>query len=354
MGLFRPDLDLQVPSSIQVPRTEVMMSLNEGPRDPLTALWSDISERLLGVGMNRYRRPVTGALLDELGRYVGVRADNLLMGNGADEVLYYIFTSMRRGPDDFVVSIAPTYPDYKRYARAVGLGMKEVTLSGDFLFDPSAVAAVAEHPRCRAVIVCNPNNPTGNLFPLEAVEELIRTTACLLIIDEAYFEFSGVTFLDRATTNRRVVLVRSFSKGFSAAGLRFGYLVGCRETVAEIHKVRTFFNLGLVTQAIALELLLHREEIGRWNRSIMQERKRLCTEMLRIPGITPYPSETNFVLFRVVGDHRAVQSFLASRGISVRDVSLHPLLANCLRVTIGTAEENSGFLDALREALVSD
>ncbi len=350
-SLFRPDLELQVPSSIQVPRTDVMMSLNEGPHDPLTALWPDISKRLLEVGTNRYRRPVTGALLNELGRYVGVPKENLLVGNGADEVLYYIFTSVRRASDDFIITIAPTYPDYTRYARAVGLGTQEVDLDEDFLFEPAAVIKAADDTRCRAVLVCNPNNPTGNLFPTEAIDELVRNAPCLVVLDEAYYEFSGVTCLDHALSEPHVVLMRSFSKGFSAAGLRFGYAVGCRETVAELHKVRTFFNLGLVTQAIALELLLHREELHGWNHCLIQERERLYGEMSGIPGIRPYPSKTNFVLFRVEGDHLATQNHLASRGISVRDVSLHPLLEKCLRVTIGNPEENRDFLRALRGSL---
>jgi histidinol-phosphate aminotransferase len=327
------------------------MSLNEGPRDPLEAFWPDISRRLLAVGANRYRKPVTGKLLDELSSYAGASRDNLLMGNGADEVLYYVFTSLRRDADDFVVTLEPTYPDYRRYARAVGLNTRGVDLSQDFLFDPSDVARAARHPSCRAVLVCNPNNPTGNLFPTETIEEIIRDTACLVVIDEAYYEFSGVTFRDTALSNPRVVLLRTFSKGFSAAGLRFGYLVGHPDTVAAIHRVRTFFNLSLVIQAVALELLRHRDEIGRWNQELKLERERVRHAMCNLDSVEPHPSETNFILFRTAGDHRAVQLRLAERGFSVRDVSLHPLLANCLRVTIGGAEENNGFLAALQAGI---
>jgi histidinol-phosphate aminotransferase len=330
------------------------MSLNEGPRDPLAALWPDVSRCLLDVGVNRYRKPVTETLMRELSGYVGARPECLLMCNGADEVLYYLFTAIRRDSEDFVLTIAPTYPDYGRYARAVGLGMREVDLREDFLFEPSAVIEAAEDPRCRAVLVCNPNNPTGNLFPYQSIVRLIENVQCVLVIDEAYYEFSGVTCIDHALSKPHVILMRSFSKGFSAAGLRFGYAVGCRETVAELDKVRTFFNLGLITQAIALELLLHRREIETWNRSLIQERARVFREMLGMPGITPYTSEANFILFRVENGHRAIQNHLASRGFSVRDVSLHPLLARCLRVTIGNREENTGFLDALRDSLLRE
>jgi histidinol-phosphate aminotransferase len=260
MTLFRSDLATAAPpADLGVPRTRHMMCLNESTLEPVAAIGEKVFARLRReVPLNRYFNPVTSRLREALAEYVGhgVAPRNLLFGNGADEMLYAVFVAVRENPGDFAVSLAPSYFDYKTYCDAVGLGIRFVEFGPGFTWPIDAYLDQATAPGCKLAILCNPNNPTGHFLPDAEMRRVLTTCRCPVLIDETYFEFSGRTCLDWLTEFPNLIVVRSFSKAFAGAGLRFGYLVSSEANVQAIKKVMTIFHSSLMVQAFALTMIM--------------------------------------------------------------------------------------------------
>ncbi|MGM0598106.1 MAG: pyridoxal phosphate-dependent aminotransferase, partial [Myxococcota bacterium] len=255
---FRKDLkNIDHTVSIDVPHCKNMLCLNESPYDPYQIVQDDFQKIMKKVRLNRYFSEITGELQEELINYVGsgVGLKNIIFGNGADEMLYYLFTSLRNSPEDYILSLSPSYFDYKSYSRATGMNVKFLDLNPDFGFDLQKYITLTRSRHCRLAILCNPNNPTGNLLDREKILEVINRVEVPVLIDETYYEFSKVTLLEEAMKRDDLLIIRSFSKAFSAAGLRFGYILGNEKLISEIAKVKTAFNSSILVQAFALAIL---------------------------------------------------------------------------------------------------
>ena len=355
MHLFRTDL-LQAgpPSDISVPHKENMMCLNESVLDPYQAIDEAFHQTMQEVRLNRYFSPVTSELKRLLVDYVGhgVTKNNLLWGNGADDMLFACFLAVRENSAAFAVSLAPSYFDYSTYSRAAGLGIKFIDYLPDFGFDEKEYLKILNSPDCRLGILCNPNNPTGHLLSAEKVLYILENTAKPVLVDETYFEFSGKTFVDRVADFSHLIIVRSFSKSFSAAGLRFGYIVSQPQNIEEIRKTQTIFNTSIMVQAFVMTMLLNKDVFLRHTSSVVVLKHQLYEDMLQIEQIKTLPSATNFLTFSAGEQSPALFEHLKQHEIAIRDVGAHPLLAKHLRVSTGSAEQNRLFVDTVRHFFI--
>lgn len=351
MYFFRKDLQEKKPVIINVPRKKIKLGLNESDLNPLPIIQDRFLQKLKSVPLNRYFNEITDELRQQLSDYAKVPASFLAMGNGADEMLYYIFTAVRDDNDSFAVSLAPSYFDYRSYCGAVGLGIKFLSLWPDFDFDLQKVLEMADDKNCKLIILCNPNNPTGNLLKDDKILEIIKANPFrLVLIDETYFEFSSKTFANRINDFPNLIIVRSFSKSFSAAGLRFGYAISQPRNIRELEKVMTVFHLNLMTQTFVSTILENQQAFLRHNHQVILQKQIVFNELEKIGNITVHESATNFLTFSVGKQSEALFEYLSDNDIAIRPVWHHPVLNNHLRVTIsGDEEENNLFLKKVKD-----
>jgi histidinol-phosphate aminotransferase len=201
------------------------------------------------------------------------------------------------------------------------------------------------------VVICSPNNPTGNVFDREALVAVLKNARGIVLVDEAYHEFSGQTAVPLLSSHPNLVVLRTFSKAMSMAGLRFGYMMAHPEIAREIYKSKLPYNVNIFTLAAAEIILEKHDVLNRGIAALVRERDRVFAELQKRPAIHPFPSKANFILLKTGKPPRELFDALYKQGVLIRDVSAYPLLEQCLRVSIGTPEENDRFLAALDRAL---
>ena len=349
MYFFRYDLKEKQQVNVNVPHLKYMMCLNESTLDPYQTVKNEFLDLMNSIHLNRYYSDITRDLNHEIADYAEIKPEQLILGNGADEMLYFLFNAVRDDSNSFALSLSPSYFDYQSYCDAVGLSLKTYALSEDFSFDPENLMKLADDPDCRLIIICNPNNPTGNLFPFEDIIKIIeQNPQRLVLIDETYFEFSDVTLVPLINKYTNLVIIRTFSKAFSAAGLRFGYLISSQDNINEIKKVVTAFNLSIFTQAMALTIIRNKGILLEYNQQIIQQRELLYHDMKKLPQVQVFKSFTNFLLFRHK-DYIDLFNYLKESEIAVRNVGKQGILKNCLRVSIAEDKLNKLFLKKVTE-----
>ncbi|MCL1827751.1 MAG: aminotransferase class I/II-fold pyridoxal phosphate-dependent enzyme, partial [Candidatus Cloacimonetes bacterium] len=254
MSLFRDDLASKPDIKVAVATRKHNMCLNESSINPLEVISGALQDTIKKVQLNRYVSDVTPALKKKLAEYVGddIQPPQILFGNGVDDLLYFLFTATRSTWGSYVLSLAPSYFDYQTYSGSVGLNICQIDFDQNFDFSVDKYLEKLSHPDCTLGILCNPNNPTGHMLSDEKIEAILKSTQKPILIDETYFEFSGKTYVGRLKDFPHLLISRSFSKSFSAAGLRFGYLIGSQENMVLLNRVIPVFNTSILTQAIAL------------------------------------------------------------------------------------------------------
>ncbi|GAA0755787.1 histidinol-phosphate transaminase [Ideonella azotifigens] len=328
----------------------VKVDTMENPFGLPADLRRQLGERLAEVALNRYPAERGEVLRAELARHAQMPAGNdIMLGNGSDELIS-LLTLAADVPGNVVLAPLPGFVMYEMSAKLQGLKFVGVPLTADFQLDgPAMLAAVREHQPA-LVWLAYPNNPTASLWDDDVIEAIIEAAPGLVVMDEAYQPFASRDSLDRLKRHDHVLLMRTMSK-FGLAGVRIGYLIGRQPLIAEIDKLRPPFNISVLNCEAALFALEHADEYARQAAVIRAEREMIFAALGAMPGLQPFPSEANMVLVRVP-DAKKTFDGLKARKILVKNVSaLHPLLANCLRITVGTPEENQLMLAALREAL---
>ena len=323
------------------------LSANENPCDVDAEVRQKIISAIRKVPFNRYPDPLANDLRDMIAEANGLDRDQVLLGNGGDELLFDIALAWG-GPGRKFLNLPPTFSVYAANARLTGTEVVDVPRREDYSIDEEAVLARVGEGDIDYVIVASPNNPTGKLANEEFLVRLLDATDALVMVDEAYFEFSRTTMRPYLDAHKNLLILRTFSKAFSLAGVRMGYILGNVEVIREFLKVRQPYSVDAVSQAIAREVYSERQKFERGIQAIISERGRVYDALRTIPGITAYPSDSNYILFRIDGADKVWEALYA-QGILVRDFSRSPMLENCLRVSIGTPEENDEFLHALRE-----
>ncbi len=354
MYYFRDDLKDKKAVNINVPDKKIKMGLNESSLDPFELVKDQFLAKMKNVQINRYFNDITKTLRNQLSEYANVTPECLVFGNGADEMLYYLFNSVRNDNNSFAVSLAPSYFDYKSYSGAVGLGIKFLSLNRDFDFSTDDYLKLCDDENCKLAILCNPNNPTGNLLDDKKIIEILERSKQLVLIDETYFEFSGKTYSDKIFKYPNLVVVRSFSKSFSAAGLRFGYIISHPDIISELEKVMTIFNLNLMTQTMISTMLENKEKFLDHNKVIIKNKENVYIQLSAIDGIRVHSSATNFLTFSAGERTEDLFNFLSENDIAIRPIWHHPVLKEHVRVTISNAEQNTVFIACVKKFMVGE
>lgn len=346
----RPDLRaLEGYHSAQVD-VPVRLNTNESPLPPPAAFRDAVAAEVSRVPWHRYPDRAATALREALADLHGVDPAQIFVANGSNEVLQTVLLAYA-GPGRTVATFEPTYQMHAQIARVTGATVVEGERAADFTLDPAEIERVMREHEPHVVFLTSPNNPTGMIEPRERVQQLLELAPGLVVVDEAYAQFADWTALDLVDEARPLVVTRTFSKTWSMAGARLGYLVGPRWLVSELDKVVLPYHLDAVKQIAGRLALRFSGDMDRRVRQIVDERQRIVDTLSELP-VEVFPSGANFVLFRV-GRGRPVWQGLVDRGVLIRDCSSWPRLTDCLRVTVGTSEENTAFLDALADVLAA-
>jgi histidinol-phosphate aminotransferase len=329
----------------------VKLDANEHPFALPPVVQEAVLQALAAVSINRYPDPEAEDLRRTLGKMLDVAPDMLLLGNGSDELVQMVLMACG-APGAAVLTPTPTFSMYRLGALLLDQRPVEVPLTAHWGLDSPQMLAVIARERPRVTFLATPNNPTANAFDGAGVRQLIEAVPGVIVIDEAYYEFSGQTVLRLLNTYPHLLVFRTLSK-VGMAGLRVGILVGNPALVHEINKVRLPYNLNAYSQVAAEVVLQHWEMIAPQFHTLIQERERLCEGLGGIPGVTIFPSQANFLLAHVAAGGARVWEALGTHGILVRYFPGSPALQDCLRITVGTTAENERLTTTLR-AVVAD
>ena len=345
--LVRPEI--LALKAYHVAEAEGMVKLDamENPYPLPPAMRRELAEVLARVDMNRYPEPSGRKLRELLARKMAVpQGMELLLGNGSDDLIQMVTLALSR-PGAVMMYPAPTFVMYSMNATFTGMKGIGVPLREDYSFDADGFIERMKAEKPALVFLAYPNNPTGVLYPEEDVARVIRSSPGLVVIDEAYHVFARKSFMPRLAEFPNLAVVRTVSK-LGLAGIRLGYMAARPEWIREFNKVRQAYNVNVLTQAAALFVLERLEVLEEQAARIRGDRDGLGKALAALPGTTVFPSEANFFLVRVPDAERVYEA-LKQQNVLVRN--LHPGLKNCLRINVGTPDENRILLAALREAL---
>ncbi|MBA4370676.1 MAG: histidinol-phosphate transaminase [Coriobacteriaceae bacterium] len=346
----RPDLEDLVPYDAKDIDAEVYLHANENPSDLPGEVLDKISERIRSVGFNRYPDPLANDLRALIAEANGLEAGNVLVGNGGDELIFDLLLAWG-GPGRTMLDLPPTFTMYAIDAKVTGTQVVSIPRRAGFSVDEEAVLDRVGEGDIDVVVVSHPNNPTGTLTPETFLIDLLRATDALVLVDEAYFEFSRHTMRPHMERHPNLVILRTFSKAFSLAGLRVGYLLANADVVRELTKVRQPFSVDRFSQMVARMVFRERAAFESQISDLIRQRDVLVDGLSQFDPVTVFPSEANFVLFRVPMASAVWRDLLHEHGVLIRDFSRAEGLEDCLRVTVGLPEQNARFLRAMEEIL---
>jgi histidinol-phosphate aminotransferase len=348
--LVRQDIQGLHAYAIQPSAGMVKLDAMENPYRLADDLRQQLGERLANIALNRYPGDRVNELRTALARHAGMPDGfDLMLGNGSDELISLIAMACDV-PGAGILAPVPGFVMYATSALQQGLRFSGVPLTADFELDERAMLEAIERERPSIVYLAYPNNPTANLWDDAVIEKIIEAAPGFVVMDEAYQPFASRSYLERLSRHQHVLLMRTMSK-FGLAGVRIGYLIGRKALIAELDKVRPPYNVSVLNCEAALFALEHAEVFADQAAAIRAERVKLVQALERLPGVACWRSDANMVLVRVPDAARSFAG-LKQRGVLVKNVStMHPLLANCLRLTVGTPDENAQLLAALQTTL---
>jgi len=351
--VIRQDVSSMHAYAIQPSAGLIKLDAMENPFRLPEALQRELGERLGRVAINRYPAGCAADVVRALSAYVDLPAGcKLMLGNGSDELISLIALACDV-PGACILAPLPGFVMYEMSARLQGLAFVGVPLTAAFELDEPAMLAAIEMHRPAITYIAYPNNPTANLFDETIVERIVDAVGRqrgLVVFDEAYQPFSSRSWMGRLAQHPHVLVMRTLSK-FGLAGVRLGYMVGAAALIDEVDKVRPPYNISALNAEATLFALAHADEFARQAGVLRSERERLQRALKDMPGVEPFPSEANMILVRVPDSARCFEGMKA-RGVLVKNIAtLHPLLANCLRLTVGTPDENTQMIAALKASL---
>ncbi|MGH6626103.1 MAG: histidinol-phosphate transaminase [Burkholderiaceae bacterium] len=351
--VIRQDIQSMHAYAIQDSAGLIKLDAMENPHRLPPELQAQLGQRLGALALNRYPGDRVNDLRRALAAYARMpEGFDLMLGNGSDELISLLAMACEV-PGAGILAPMPGFVMYAISAQLQGLKFHGVALSADFELDEAAMLAAVEQHRPAITYLAYPNNPTANLWDDAVIERIVQAVGRqggLVVIDEAYQPFSSRSYIDRITRHDHVLLMRTLSK-FGLAGVRIGYMMGPKALIAEIDKVRPPYNISVLNCECALFALEHAEVFAAQAQDVRAQRAIVFEALKALPGVKAWHSDANMILVRVPD---AAQAFdgMKARGVLVKNVSkMHPLLANCLRLTVGTVDENARMLAALRESL---
>ena len=353
--------DVRAGHGYKVPDASGYIKLDamENPYELPQSLREELAKRLADAVLNRYPVASYATLKQKIRANLGVpQGYDVILGNGSDEIISILATACARQSPDAngrraaILAPTPAFVMFERSAQFAGMDFVGVPLKADFSLEmPAMLAAIAEH-KPSLVFLAYPNNPTGNLFAFDDVVAIVESLGetGIAVVDEAYQPFAGTSFMPRLPAFPNMVVMRTLSK-LGLAGIRLGYLAAAPSLLEQFDKVRPPYNINVLTQVAAEFALDHLDVLNAQAARINQARTELAAAMAALPGVTVYPSSANFITVRVPDAERTCAKLFAEK-VMIKNLSkMHVLLANCIRVTVSTPEENSVFLNALKASL---
>lgn len=303
---------------------------------------------VVGENLNRYPDPMQWKLKEKISEWKSVDKNSIFLGNGSDEGIDLVFRAFCEPQEDNVIIMPPTYGMYQVSADINNVETFKVPLNRDFSIPVKAVLA-ASNIYTKAIFVCSPNNPTGNQIANQQIEELLQNFRGLVVVDEAYIDFSEQeSVLPLLEKYSNLMITQTFSKAWGLAALRLGVTFASAEIITVLNKIKPPYNINAMTSRLALEAMSKKQEVDAWVTEIIAERKRLEVELQRLDFVEKiHPSDANFLLIKVVDPH-SVYNYLLQQGIVVRDRSSQMHCEGSVRITVGTAQENTSLLAALK------
>ena len=351
--VIRQDVQSMHAYAIQPSAGFVKLDAMENPFRLPPELQRELGERLGRVAINRYPTQCVADVIAALTTHVKPPPGcKLMLGNGSDELISLLALACDV-PGNTILAPLPGFVMYEMSAKLQGLKFVGVPLTASFELDETAMLSAIEQHRPAITYIAYPNNPTANLFDDRVVDRIVAAVGAqqgLVVFDEAYQPFSSKTWMQRMGQHEHVLVMRTLSK-FGLAGVRLGYMAGAAALIDEVDKVRPPYNISVLNAEATLFALEHADEFARQAAILCEERARLQKALAAMPGVTAFPSEANMILVRVPDAKRAFEG-MKQRGVLVKHIAgLHPLLADCLRLTVGTPEENTLMIDALKASL---
>ncbi|MBI4683377.1 MAG: histidinol-phosphate transaminase [Nitrospirae bacterium] len=342
--LVKPDIrSLRAYQAEEIP-CRVKLDANESPYSAVSGQRSAIGFKKNLQALNRYPDPQAASLRKLMAKELKVKPQNILHGNGSDELIYNLITVFG-GP---VLYPVPTFSMYGIISQALGERKIGIPLDNEFDLDTDAFVKTIKRRSPKLIFLSSPNNPTGNCFSEDRILKIIRQSKGVVIVDEAYQPFSDrKSFIPLIQKYKNLVVLRTLSK-IGLAGLRVGFMIAGADIINEVNKVRLPFNINSLSQKVAEAALQNKKQMRTDIRLIISERKRLFKEMGRMDGIRPYPSDANFIFFKAENGDR-IYGDLLKKGVLIRNMK--GAADSCLRVTVGTPAENEAFLKALEQIL---
>ena len=352
LDAIRPEVCELAPDIGSRPDVPIYLDWNESrwplPEGVLTAM----ADAIAGTDARPYPDRGYPAVREAIADLADCTPDGGAFGNGGDDMLELIALATT-GAGRRAIYPSPGFSMYPWSVRLAGGEPSPVSLGDDLSYDVPALLRRIESERPSLVFITNPHNPTGQLMPLGALREVAAAAPGFLLVDEAYHEFSGQNARPLLDEFGNVILLRTFSKAMAMAGARLGYLLGAPEAIFNIRRAQPPFPVGVYTCRAASAVMRQRGALLEMTVRITAERESLAARLAAVPGVSVWPSHTNFLLFRTPMESTVLARRLLDRGVALRDFSRHPLLQGTLRVTVGTPEENGIFLEALADSLSS-
>jgi histidinol-phosphate aminotransferase len=348
--VFRQDVQGMHAYAIQPSAGLIKLDAMENPHRLALDLQAELGQRLGALALNRYPGERSNDLRAALASYAQMPDEfDIMLGNGSDELISLIALACDV-PGASVLAPVPGFVMYAMSAQLQGLKFIGVPLTPDFELDEAAMLAAVDQHRPSVIYLAYPNNPTAKLWDDAVIEKIVEAAPGLVVVDEAYQPFSSRTYLDRITRHGHVLLMRTLSK-FGLAGVRIGYMMGPAPLIEQIEKVRPPYNISVLNCEAALFALEHAGVFAAQAQDLRRQRSAVQRALAELPGVKAWPSDANMILTRVPDAQKTFEG-MKSRGVLVKNVSkMHPLLANCLRLTVGTADENARMLAALKASL---
>ena len=316
------------------------------------SVFLDANENPYNTPNNRYPDPLQRELKALIAPLKGVKEENIFLGNGSDEAIDLVFRAFCRPGVDNVVAIDPTYGMYQVCAEVNDVEYRKMLLDVYYQFKASSLLSAIDE-NTKAIFVCSPNNPTGNSLCRKEIESLLKRFDGLVIVDEAYIDFSSSESLLKDLDHYpNLIVLQTFSKAWGCAAIRLGMAFASPEIIAIFNKIKYPYNVNRLTQEEAIKVLQHPETIKEWVNTLLEERTRVMEEFVKLPCcVRVFPTDANFFLAKVY-EATQIYNYLVSEGIIVRNRTNVALCNDCLRITIGTKEENEALLEALRKVEV--
>ena len=313
------------------------------------SVFLDANENPYNTPNNRYPDPLQRELKALIAPLKGVKEENIFLGNGSDEAIDLVFRAFCRPGVDNVVAIDPTYGMYQVCAEVNDVEYRKMLLDVYYQFKASSLLSAIDE-NTKAIFVCSPNNPTGNSLCRKEIESLLKRFDGLVIVDEAYIDFSSSeSLLKDLDKYPNLIVLQTFSKAWGCAAIRLGMAFASPEIIAIFNKIKYPYNVNRLTQEEAIKVLQHPETIKGWVNTLLEERARVMEEFVKLPCcVRVFPTDANFFLAKVY-EATQIYNYLVSEGIIVRNRTNVAVCNDCLRITIGTKEENEALLDALRK-----